>query len=80
MEAVVQPVIESPHQLAWFRQFLKEELAPYPGRDGAGRPHDDFRNSPDAHHDDVSTSISECTARFLLFLFRVKALEPRSRR
>ena len=31
MEAVAQPVIESP-QLAWFRQFLKEELAPYPGR------------------------------------------------
>ena len=32
MEAVAQPLMEWPHQLAWFRQFLKEELAPYPGR------------------------------------------------
>ena len=33
MEAVAQPVIEEPRPLAWFREFLKEELAPYPGRD-----------------------------------------------
>jgi len=32
MEAVAQPVIEEPRPLAWFREFLKEELAPYPGR------------------------------------------------
>ena len=32
MEAVAQPVIEGPRPLAWFREFLKEELAPYPGR------------------------------------------------
>lgn len=32
MEAVAQPAIEWHHPLAWFRQFLKDELAPYPGR------------------------------------------------
>jgi multidrug resistance protein MdtO len=32
MEAVAQPVIEAPRPLAWFWGFLKEELAPYPGR------------------------------------------------
>src|SRR5258708_3932824 len=32
MEAVAQPVIEGPSPLDWFREFLKEELAPYPGR------------------------------------------------
>src|SRR5262245_21687406 len=33
MEAVAQPAVhEWPHPLAWLRQFLKEELAPYPGR------------------------------------------------
>ncbi len=32
MEAVAQPVIEGPRPLAWFREFLEEELAPYPGR------------------------------------------------
>src|SRR5258705_12245464 len=32
MEAVAQPVIEGPRPLVWLREFLKEELAPYPGR------------------------------------------------
>jgi multidrug resistance protein MdtO len=32
MEAVAQPVIEGPRPLAWFWGFLKDELAPYPGR------------------------------------------------
>ena len=32
MEAVVQPGTEWPSPLAWLREFLKEELAPYPGR------------------------------------------------
>jgi hypothetical protein len=32
MEAVAQPVMEWPRPLAWLREFLKEELAPYPGR------------------------------------------------
>jgi multidrug resistance protein MdtO len=32
MEAVAQPVIVGPRPLAWFREFLKEELGPYPGR------------------------------------------------
>jgi multidrug resistance protein MdtO len=31
-EAVAQPLIEAPRPLAWIREFLKEELAPYPGR------------------------------------------------
>jgi len=32
MEAVAQPVTEWPRPLAWLREFLKEELALYPGR------------------------------------------------
>ena len=32
MDAVAQPVTEWPRPLAWLREFLKEELAPYPGR------------------------------------------------
>jgi multidrug resistance protein MdtO len=32
MEAVAQFVTEWPRPLVWFRGFLKEELAPYPGR------------------------------------------------
>jgi multidrug resistance protein MdtO len=32
MEAVAQYAFEGHRPLAWFRQFLKEELAPYPGR------------------------------------------------
>ncbi len=32
MEAVAQPLIEGPRLLLWLREFLKEELAPYPGR------------------------------------------------
>ena len=34
MEAVAPPptVTEWPRPLAWLREFLKEELAPYPGR------------------------------------------------
>jgi multidrug resistance protein MdtO len=32
MEAVAQPVVEGARPLAWFREFLEEELAPYPGR------------------------------------------------
>src|ERR1700761_1435650 len=32
MEALAQPEVEWPRPLAWFRGFLKEELAPYPGR------------------------------------------------
>src|SRR6267154_91087 len=32
MEAVAQPVTEGPRPLVWLREFLKEELAPYPGR------------------------------------------------
>jgi multidrug resistance protein MdtO len=32
MEAVAQPVTGLHHPLEWFREFLKQELAPYPGR------------------------------------------------
>jgi multidrug resistance protein MdtO len=32
MEAVAQPVAGLHHPLEWFREFLKHELAPYPGR------------------------------------------------
>src|SRR6185369_3628154 len=32
MKAVAQPAIEGPRPLAWFRELLEEELAPYPGR------------------------------------------------
>src|SRR6266404_9935875 len=32
MEALAQPEVEWPRPLAWFGDFLKEELAPYPGR------------------------------------------------
>jgi multidrug resistance protein MdtO len=32
MATVAQNVPELPHPLVWFREFLKEELAPYPGR------------------------------------------------
>ena len=32
MDALAQPAQEWPRPLAWLREFLKEELAPYPGR------------------------------------------------
>ena len=32
MESVAQPEVKWPRPLAWFREFLREELAPYPGR------------------------------------------------
>ena len=32
MEADAQSVTEWPRPLAWFREFLKDELSPYPGR------------------------------------------------
>ena len=32
MEAIAQPLIEWAGPLAWFREFLKQELTPYPGR------------------------------------------------
>ena len=32
MGPIAQPLEEWPHPLTWLRQFLKEELAPYPGR------------------------------------------------
>src|SRR6266403_2883908 len=34
MATVAQSLPESPRPLAWFQEFLKEELAPYPGRAG----------------------------------------------
>src|SRR5260370_42118968 len=34
MATLAQSVPESPRPLAWFGGFLKEELAPYPGRVG----------------------------------------------
>jgi multidrug resistance protein MdtO len=34
MATIAQSLPESPRPLAWFRDFLKEELAPYPGRAG----------------------------------------------
>jgi len=32
MATAAQSLYESPHALTWFLEFLKEELAPYPGR------------------------------------------------
>jgi multidrug resistance protein MdtO len=32
MDTAAQSQYESPHALTWFLEFLKEELAPYPGR------------------------------------------------
>src|SRR5437879_4915608 len=32
MATATQSLYELPSPLAWFREFLKEELAPYPGR------------------------------------------------
>jgi multidrug resistance protein MdtO len=32
MEVVAQPLTHWPRDQAWFREFLKEELSPYPGR------------------------------------------------
>jgi len=34
MATAAQSLYESPHALTWFLEFLKEELAPYPGRAG----------------------------------------------
>src|SRR5579863_2350587 len=34
MATAAQSLHESPHTLTWFLEFLKEELAPYPGRAG----------------------------------------------
>jgi multidrug resistance protein MdtO len=34
MATAAQSLYESPHGLTWFLEFLKEELAPYPGRAG----------------------------------------------
>jgi multidrug resistance protein MdtO len=33
MEAIAPTIAEWPRPLAWLREFLREELAPYPGRE-----------------------------------------------
>ena len=37
MAALAQNVPKSPRSLAWFPQFLRQELAPYPGRFETGK-------------------------------------------